>query len=298
MKQFKYIYTLIAFAIISAISLGHDVQASNPFYMENECAAKVATGDAIIVHFAYGTVRFGLQSAASPTKIKMTVRESSSDFKNDFSALMNQVYSSLNITNKANHPVLVIEPDQFNSWRRVDMADVIMGTHGAPWMYVMFHSIITVYGNNDGTSSGLVYFADDNHTAITPVCGGMENFYGHRDFNFYEQKVKAVADSLFWSIMDADYYSRADVFGNIILTGDQWKNVTNAQKTEIQNRIIAQRYSTSHVPNVITLADHENAGFQAGKKICNDGILLGSNLAFTQSHYTSKGAGYIRQWIY
>lgn len=263
----------------------------------NENLDQPASGDVIVVQIGNGTARAGLQSDATPQAWAQTVRYESNYFKNDFNALMSQVYSKLNITNKSAHPVLVIEPDRANSWRRVDMSDVIMGTHGAPWMYVIHQSVVTIYANNSGSSSGMVYFGENNVSYVSSVTGGEVDEIGINEFNYNGTDKKTVADSVYWtSVSTGGFYDNLERLENIILCGEHFQNLTPAQVNDIETRLLG--FNAGKLTVVLPLTDRKNIIFKAGQKLSNDGIMLDWDLAFTKALYQQHGSSYIRQWIW
>lgn len=258
-----------------------------------------AAGDAIIVEMGYGISRCGLQSQNSPQEFAFTVRHDHINFKGDFRNLMNQVYTKLNITDKTSHPILIVEPDQLNSWRRVDMADVLMGENKHPWMYAMWTSMVVAYNNDPGTGTVLSYHAEEGYSSIVAVIGGWPYSLGYGvEFDYHEPQLVRAADSVFWTTVRCPYADRGDLLNNIVLSGNNWKGISASDIAAFEERINIQRLLIAHDPRVIDSEPRDQIVFRGGKKLFNDGILIDWDLAFTQNHYTQNGAEYIRQWVF
>ena len=266
------------------------------------------TGDVIIIEIGRGEApggplcRVGFAGSNTPVEIPVKVREDYNYHKNDFVSLMNQAYAALNVTNPANHPVLILEPDSYNSWRRVTYAEEIMGVRKAPWMYVMWHAMIVTYGNNkDDLGSAIVYRAENKYTSLTPVVGGWpyDIPYG-RYFAYDEPELVRKADSIFWTSVRCPYTDRPNLLANIIVCGN---NVTSNKmpanfEKQMEDRIDYQRLEYNHKAIIPVLPERQFIVWRCGKKIVDDGILLSWDLAFTQQHFQEKGADYIRQWVF
>lgn len=256
-------------------------------------------GDVLIVEIGQGTTRCGLSSQASPIEFASNINWDYGIFKGQFRTLMNEVYTRLNITNKADHPVLILEPDEMNSYRRVDMADILMGEQGHPWMYVMWNSMIIAYGNDPGTGTVLSYHAEHNHSSIVAVIAGWPYTFGYGvEFNYHEPELVRTADSTFWVTVRCPYADRGDLLNNIVLSGKHWKGISEADINAYEERINIQRLRIEHDPQVRDSDPRDLIIWRAAKKIVNDNILLDWDLAFAQSHYTQNGADYIRRWIF
>ncbi|MEZ4850038.1 MAG: hypothetical protein R3B93_15755, partial [Bacteroidia bacterium] len=203
-------------------------------------------------------------------------------------------------TNRADHPVLLLEPDSYNTWRRVTYADIIMGENQAPWMYVMWHALIAAYAFDDGSGSSIVYNVNANYSELTPVVAGWPYDIPYAVyFNYHEQDLNRRADSTFWTHVRCPYYDRPDLFKNIILAGDQWNNITASEITQFEARMDLQRLRYDDKAIVrSTTSPRKFLIWHAGKKICDDDILVSGDFAFQQSLYQEKGADEIRRWVF
>lgn len=297
MKPLKYIF-LLAFVFLLA---GLQVQASGFTFDLNDCPDQTSANEVIIVEIGFGITRCGFHTQAEPIEFGCTVREAENYYKNDFRNMMNQVYSKLNVTDKSAHPVLIVEPDDYNGWRRVDMANVLMGENQSPWMYVMWNSVMITYGNNASeTGSALVYHADNNHSYVGCVVSGWPYSLGYaKEFLYHEPTHVRRADSAFWSMYLTPWEDRPDVVGNVILSGNNWDGISEADVKAFEDRLDLQRFSNDHISKV-NRPTHQRRHeiFNSAKKMCNDGIMLDWDLAFQQSRYQSKGANDIRTWIF
>lgn len=265
-------------------------------------------GDVIVIEIGRGEApggpicRVGFASSNTPIEIPVRVREDYNYHKADFLSLMSQTYAALNVTNPANHPVLILEPDSYNTWRRVTYAEEIMGVRKAPWMYVMWHALITTYAHNrDDLGSAIVYRAENGYTSLTPVVGGWpyDIPYG-RYFAYNEPELVRKADSIFWTSVRCPYSDRPNLLANIIVCGN---NVTSDKmpagfEKTMEDRIDYQRLEYSHKAIIPVIPERQFIVWRSGKKIVDDGILLSWDLAFQQSHFQAKGADYIRQWVF
>lgn len=261
--------------------------------------AQPAAGDVLIVDIGRGTTRCGLHTQSEPIVFSSSIRWDHINFINDFRSLMNQVYSKLGISNKSAHPVLVIEPDEMNSWRRVAMSDVLMGENQVAWMYVMWKSMINAYGNDPGTGTVLSYHAEDNYSSIVAIVAGWPYSLGYGvEFDYHEPQLVRAADSVFWTTVRCPYADRGDLLNNIVLSGNHWKGVSQADIATFEERINIQRLLIAHDPRVVDIEPRDLVSWRASKKLVNDGLIIDWDLAFKQSHYTDKGSEYIRQWVF
>lgn len=281
MKQLKYILSL---ALLLTVGLNAQIAKA---------------GDAIIVEIGYGTTRCGMQNDASPQEFSSSIRWDHINFIGDFRNLMNQVYTKLGITNKADHPVLISEPDEVNSWRRVDMATVLMGENQAPWIYVMWNSMMIAYNNDPGTGTVLTYHVENNHSSIIAVIAGWPYSLGYGvEFDYHETEIVRAADSVFWTTVRCPYADRGDLLNNIVLSGNNWKGISAADIAAFEERINIQRLLIAHDPRVVDVEPRDQIVFRGAKKLIADGILHSWDLAFKQSHFQQNGAEYIRQWVF
>jgi hypothetical protein len=294
----KHTYNFV-FALLLMLGMSITVNAT-PWYNPATLPASVNSGTTLIIEMGYGTSRVGLSSQSTPVAFQNTLRHDHINFKGDFAKLMNEAYSRLNISDKSNLPVLVIEPNSFNSWRRVDMADVIMGDGGHPWMYVMSTGMILAYGNDPGSGTVTTYHIENGQSTIVPVVGGWPYEIGYGvDFDYVEEELVRAADSVFWTSVRCPYADRGDLLNNIVLSGSGWNDITPAEIAEFEERINIQRLLLAHDPRVVGGNGPRDLEIWRGcKKLINDGILLSWDLAYTQSHYTTNGAEYIRQWVF
>lgn len=282
---------------------------------------------AIIVEIGYLKSRFAFHTDSDVHVVDIEPDEDDhKTYKPKFQQLMTHVYQTLGVSNPAAHPVLVLEQDDSNSWRRVSQAEVLMGEHKVPWMYTMWHSLIVAYGHDKGSGSAVVYHLDGDGIAITPVIGGWPHTLGYGNYHrsgsptplaelpiqdryvedgkFFGERapLKRNADNVFWVTVACPAADRPALLDQIILSGEGWDDkIVRGEEdfAEMEERIYIQRLQWSHVPRIVRL-DHPYylVPFRAGQKLINDGILHSMDLAFRQSHYTDKGAEYIRQWVF
>ncbi|MEZ4848476.1 MAG: hypothetical protein R3B93_07635 [Bacteroidia bacterium] len=298
MKKFTYFFALVLLFMtsfnIQVIADTTSISSQIP-----------APGDVIIVEISNGNygpapIRIGFDSQNDPIEFNYQVREAYDHHETDFRNLMNEVYTRLNVTNRADHPVLLLEPDSYNSWRRVTYANIIMGESQAPWMSVMWHSMIATYGNDyNDLAYALVYNANANYSELTPIVGGWPYDFGYgKYFPYYEPELVRRGDSLFWASTRCPYDARPYLLNNILLCGDQWDNITASEITHLEERIDLQRLEYAHKAVVRGTSPRKFLIWHAGKKLCDDGIMLSWDLAFQQSHFQTNGAEYIRQWVF
>lgn len=277
------------------------------------------TQQVIIVEMGYGGVsRFGFHTDETFHEVNHDVREGYDYFQGDFTKLMEDIYATLNVANPADFPVLVIERDSFNTWRRVTEAEILMGVHKAPWMYVMWTSLILAYGNNkDDLGTAMVSHLENGDVHEAPVIGGWPYDYPYAappdyeydyssdenvDIYFYEPApLERRADEVFWTQVRCPYSDRKDLLNNIILSGQGWEERLSSEEDILafENRLDIQRLQYDYFASVNRPSyPRRYCVWKACQKICNDGILLDWELAFTQALFQEKGADEIRRWVF
>lgn len=296
MNKIKYIFTLALIFTLGLSSTGFAVPWMSGI---SETAPVPAAGDVIVVQLGNGTTRCGFSSQAAPVEFAASINWAYTDFKTDFRNLMNQVYSRLNVADKSAYPVFIIEPDGKNTYRRVDMADVLMGENQTPWMYIMLNSYVTLWANQPASASGLIYHAENNHSWITPIVGGWPYIEPYlNEFDYHEQDLARRADSVFWTLVYIDSNNRPDLNEYVILTGSHFQGISQADISSMEERLKLQRIFWDDVHKVFTFGDPEMTPWNSAKAMCLDGILQSWELAFTQDHFQANGADYVRQYIF
>lgn len=312
MKELKILSTIAAFFMLAAFV---NIEDNNSSLLANSLSETVEES-IIIIEMGSGTARVGFDNQDTPIEFPFVWNErgpSPEPFKTDFANLMQETYSKLNVSNPADHPVIIVESEHMNEWRRVDMAELLMGHYQIPWFYPVPPSFASVfkYGDIDTGTSFLIYSEQDLTTFQVVSYGdrtmeavkGFPNTSWINDFNDTDTYDVTTARGLGFAATTylKDSHLRSvdemyDAVNNIVLAGSNFQDLTTEDVDSIRHIIDMNISGYGHRP--IRIVDEPNRHLYvwlSGKSVAEFGI---EEWSFTQELYQEKGAEEIRRAIY